>query len=71
MITVSCPECRQQIEFVLDHEIGQQVTCQTCNVELEVIWLFPICFDYLETKEQISAKPDGNLEYLKDHKKKY
>lgn len=67
MITVSCPECRQQIQFVSDHEIGQQVTCQSCNTALEVIWLFPICLDYPETKEQISAKLDRNPEDMKDY----
>ncbi|MFH1633203.1 MAG: lysine biosynthesis protein LysW [Chloroflexota bacterium] len=62
MVSVSCPECRQQIDLDSNPEIGQQVTCQSCNVDLEVIWLFPVCLDYLEIKEQFSTCQDVSLE---------
>lgn len=51
-VKVLCPECHEQIVLTSGLEIGQQVTCQGCNEGLVVVWLFPVCLDYLETKEQ-------------------
>lgn len=55
MIIASCPECQQQIELNSNPEVGQQVTCGSCKMDLEVTWLLPISLDYLEVKEKISA----------------
>ncbi len=48
MVVVLCLECQHAIEIDLYPEIGQRVVCPACQVELEVIWLFPVVLDYLE-----------------------
>lgn len=62
MIIVSCPECQQKINLGSDPEIGQPVTCQSCNTMLEVVWLFPVFLDYIDIQEQVSANQDLSLE---------
>ena len=62
MLTVSCLECQQRINLGSDAKIGRRVTCQSCNAALEVVWLFPVCLDYLKISEQVSAYSDGSLE---------
>ena len=57
MVTVACLDCGQPIELNPNPEIGQRVTCQSCTVELEVTWLFPVCLDYLENTQEIPAYP--------------
>ena len=61
MVTVSCPKCQRQINLDPDLEIGQQVICQLCAAELEVVWLFPICLDEMEIGADVLASPDGSL----------
>lgn len=58
MITVSCPECQQQIDLDSDPKIGQRTTCRSCKKDFQVTWLFPIFLDYLEITDQIFASPD-------------
>ena len=53
-----CPECQQPITLAPDLAVGQQTTCQDCHVDLVVTWLFPLCLDTTETKEQVSVYPD-------------
>ena len=60
MVTISCPECQSQIQINSDTEIGQRVICQSCNVILEVTWLFPIEVDFTEDVEQNSLCMGGS-----------
>ena len=57
MITILCPECQKPIELDSDLKIGQQTTCQLCDTELIVTWLFPISLDYLENQDANFALP--------------
>jgi hypothetical protein len=61
-ILVSCPECKQSIELNSDLIVGQHATCPSCNTELVVTWLFPICLDYQETKEPVPNCQDMHLD---------
>ena len=56
MVTVLCPECQQRIDLVSDLCIGQQATCQSCNTDFVVTWLFPISLDYLEVAEVVDTE---------------
>ena len=56
MVTISCPECQQQIDLISDLSIGQQATCQSCNTDFVVTWLFPIYLDYLEVAEVVESE---------------
>jgi lysine biosynthesis protein LysW len=62
MLTVSCLECQQRIHLGPGPKIGQLVICKSCNAELEVIWLFPICLDNLEITDQILANQNQSIE---------
>ena len=55
MLTISCPECQRLIEFDSEPKIGQETTCQSCDKDLVVTWLFPVSLDSLEISEQIEA----------------
>ncbi len=58
MISVPCPNCKQQIDMDIDLKIGKRVTCQACNMDLVVTWLFPVSLDFLEISENFSETPD-------------
>jgi hypothetical protein len=62
MITASCPDCDNQLILDTTPEIGQLLRCVNCHKMLEVTWLFPVCLDYQEREEKISAEQDENLE---------
>lgn len=62
MVTIICPECQQSIKLNSDLIVGQQTICQHCDTDFVVTWLFPLCLDFLETKEQIEASPGGSEE---------
>ena len=51
MITVKCPLCQNKIIVSQPILLGQRVTCSECTSPLEVIWLYPVSLDVVETKE--------------------
>jgi hypothetical protein len=48
MMIIKCPACNREIEISEDPNIGFQLTCIHCSIELEVTWLFPLTLDLLE-----------------------
>jgi lysine biosynthesis protein LysW len=52
-----CPRCKAPLNIPTPVEIKQQVTCENCGMELEVVWLYP-----LELARVISFLPDANKE---------
>ena len=56
MVRISCPECQQQIDLVSDLNIGQQATCQSCNTNFVVTWLFPVSLDYLDVPAYVDTE---------------
>lgn len=53
MMSRKCPVCNSDLVFETPISLNQQVTCQICGLELEVVWLYP-----LELAKVISKKPD-------------
>jgi lysine biosynthesis protein LysW len=45
---VLCPECKQEIDLISPHDLGQRVICQTCIIQLEVVWLYPLSLDTVD-----------------------
>lgn len=37
-----CPVCNSMLNLPQPVEINQQVICENCGLELEVIWLYPL-----------------------------
>jgi hypothetical protein len=57
-VNTSCPECQQKLVLDYNLYVGQQMTCQNCHKDLVVTWLFPLCLDATEAKDQNSVDPD-------------
>lgn len=51
MIAVKCPICQNNITVSQPILLGQRVACSECTSPLEVIWLYPVSLDVVETKE--------------------
>jgi hypothetical protein len=62
IISPSCPECQQPIKLNADLIVGQQATCQSCNMDFVITWLFPLSLDTLETTEEFSVDQNMILE---------
>jgi uncharacterized protein YbaR (Trm112 family) len=58
MITLTCPECKHQLELDSTPEIGKVLQCSNCEEVFEVTWLFPINLDYKENPGRISPQFD-------------
>lgn len=47
MTTTFCLDCEREIELDLHPEVGQQIRCQHCEIELEIINLDPLQLDWV------------------------
>ena len=52
MIYSECPNCCAHIKIKKAPSIGLPVKCGYCNVQLEIIWLYPVTLDYPEKQPQ-------------------
>jgi lysine biosynthesis protein LysW len=43
-----CPSCQEEIYIEGVPDLGQRVSCENCDLEIEVIWLYPFTLDYPE-----------------------
>jgi lysine biosynthesis protein LysW len=50
MVVATCPQCQNKIGLSMPVVLGQKLTCSVCSVSLEVVWLYPICLDYVENE---------------------
>jgi lysine biosynthesis protein LysW len=58
-----CPNCGAEVKVGAKPKIGQRVTCEACNTELEVAWLDPIELDWpFEDDEDIEYEYDADDE---------
>lgn len=48
MFTTICPICHASVQIDTDPFIGLGITCDSCKVPLEVVWLFPLSLGCLE-----------------------
>ena len=62
MVTILCPKCKQPIDLDSNLVVGQQTTCQFCNTDLIVTWLFPVSLDVMEMLDQNLPHHDISLE---------
>jgi alpha-aminoadipate carrier protein LysW len=46
MATAICPSCDKAVNLSGDPEIGQRITCPSCQTELEVIDVEPVELDW-------------------------
>jgi len=62
-----CPQCGFEISVGSQPRIGQQVTCTSCNSELEVVWLDPLELDWpmldLDEEEEDEDSDEEEEEY--------
>ena len=47
MPRTTCPECGEPVEFDEDAQVGEQIVCAKCRVELEILSLSPLALDYV------------------------
>jgi hypothetical protein len=62
IIKSKCPECQQPISLGPGLVVGQRTTCLDCHIDLVVTWLFPLCLDTNEAKDQLSVYPDTGFD---------
>ena len=55
---VTCPDCGEKLVLMGVIKIGQQVWCQNCEAELEVVNLAPV------TVDGVSTDPKDEQEFL-------
>ena len=46
MNEATCPSCGASIKIKGTPRIGMQVTCKSCDTEVEVVWLEPLELDF-------------------------
>lgn len=51
MRTAKCPECGARVRVSSAAEIGDEVTCQSCGEELEIVDVEPLTLGYLGNYE--------------------
>ena len=54
MINAKCPLCQSEVSVGWSPAYDQRVTCSSCNAVLEIVWLDPIEFDWLDNEEEES-----------------
>ncbi len=53
-----CPSCGAQVSVKGTAKIGMNVTCKSCDTELEVVWLDPLELDWPMEDEDIDEDLD-------------
>ena len=64
-MTRKCPVCNLDLPIQNPVELHQQVICPNCELELEVVWLYP-----LELAKVLDDKSDPNKKKLTKNMKK-
>jgi alpha-aminoadipate carrier protein LysW len=50
-MTVSCPDCHEEISVPEETEVGEILECENCGAEMEVISLEPIKVKLIEEEK--------------------
>ncbi len=61
-----CPQCGYEISVGSQPRIGQQVVCNSCGSELEVVWLDPLELDWPMLDGEDEEEMDGFEEEEED-----
>ena len=59
-----CPVCKTKLDLQNPLRINQSIICSNCDLELEVIWLYP-----LELAKVLSYNPDPSRQKEKFDKR--
>lgn len=46
MVKAECPSCGGEVSIFTKPKMGQRVKCNTCESDLEVVWLEPVELDW-------------------------
>ena len=53
MPTGTCPECEADVHVDTDADKGDNIACEECGTELEVVGLDPVELDIVEDDEDV------------------
>ncbi|MBU0682362.1 MAG: hypothetical protein KKD73_13175 [Proteobacteria bacterium] len=62
MITKKCPVCRGEIRIFYDNEPGDEVYCEECEQEFEILSLNPLRLDALESTDYYEEESYGSYD---------
>jgi lysine biosynthesis protein LysW len=66
MVKAVCPSCGADVSIFTKPKMGQRVKCNSCESDLEVIWLEPVELDWvLEGYDE--EEDDDPYEYEEDN----
>ncbi|MCI5140484.1 MAG: hypothetical protein D3909_01890 [Candidatus Electrothrix sp. ATG1] len=63
MKTVICPACGGKIKIYYDHELGDEVYCEECKKEFQLMCLKPIRLESFDTYDDDYYFYDDDLYY--------
>lgn len=66
MTSKKCPLCRGEIRIFYDHELGDEVYCEECEQEFEIISLSPLRLEPLETYNYYEEETFGTYDEFYD-----
>lgn len=62
MPSKKCPFCRGEIRIFYDNEPGDEVYCEECEQEFEILSLMPLRLDALETANYYEEESSGSYD---------
>ena len=66
MSTGTCPKCESKVEVGERPQVGQHITCKSCNNESVIVWLNPIELEPLEDWEIDDSEEAYTVEDYQD-----
>jgi lysine biosynthesis protein LysW len=60
MVKAECPACNSNVNLGAKPKMGQRVKCNSCNTELEVVWLDPVELDWPYDEDDDDFEDDYN-----------
>ena len=63
MKTVKCPACGGKIKIYYDHELGDEVYCEECEKEFQLMGLEPIRLESFDAYDDEYYFDDEDLYY--------
>jgi lysine biosynthesis protein LysW len=66
MVKAECPSCGADVSIFTKPKMGQRVKCNSCESDLEVIWLEPVELDWL-LEDYDEEEDDDSYEYEEDN----
>ena len=64
MVKAECPSCGSEVSIFTKPKVGQRVKCNSCETDLEIVWLEPVELDW--ALEGYDEEEDDDLDYEED-----